>query len=308
MQNEWVISGAARRQALRMGTFIALLCGVQAGQAANAAEQGGEPEVSTVWPFRYVLKIDTPYFFNIRAMRGRKKLANPVSGQTQEIEAISDRVKTYVIENRQLEREEVVSTLLLEFDRDGRLLTPVDWPRKLGGRIDDDEALVLDDGSARSPVFQLGSWEAATDKASLRFSPALCSTEDEQRYLPGFTPNSVSGGFGCREWSFYQQNSRLPYIDVTTYQMETDRSAKPDRRGRLPQRVLATIKPSLGWGRFDVAPKPVIGKHGESWFCLQDCPDGDMPGYIPNMKSWLARHKWPAPAVPRSMPLFPDKA
>lgn len=300
------VSGA---RALRTALSSSLLCLLQSMAMAGPSAVSPELAAASVapWPVRYVLKIDTPYFFDIRAMRGRKKLASPVAGQAQEIEAITDRVKTYVVETRQLEREQVFSTLLLEFDREGRLTTPVEWPRKLVAHFDDEDSLVLNDERAGAPVFVLGAWELGTDAASRRFSPALCSAEDEQRYAPGFVPSTVSGGFGCREWSFAQQSTKLPYIDVTSYQQEADKSAKPDRRGRIPTRVVATIKPALGWGSYAVNPKPVIGRHGDSWFCLHDCPDGDLPGYIPNMKSWLARHKWPVPAVPRSMPVFPDK-
>lgn len=285
---------------------LGLMSAIMHAQAQMTQEADSAVVTPAPWMLRYVLKIDTPYFFDIRATRGRKKLSNPKPGQIQEIEAIAGRVKTYVVENRALEREQVFSTLLLEFDHSGTVISRLDWPYRLEGEVDQEGAMLLDDASAKAMKFGIGQWDEGGRSEARPYAPVLCSPEDEQRYWPGFKPSSVSGNFGCREWGYYLKNPKMPYIDVTTYQLETDRTTKSARRARSV--VSAMIKPVIGWGRFDIPPKPVIGRHGDSWFCLHDCPDGDLPGYIPNIKSWLARHHWPMPVVPKKMPLFPDKA
>ena len=60
-------------------------------------------------------------------------------------------------------------------------------------------------------------------------------------------------------------------------------------------------------GRFDVPPKPVIGKHLNTWYCLHECPTGDAPGAIADIQAWAAKNGWPAPSVPKKQPLFPEK-
>lgn len=274
--------------------------------ATQLAAAGAEP-----WHLRYVLKIDAPYFFDIRATRGRKRLARQDPTQEQEVEAIAPRVQTYVVENDALEREAAFATMLLEFERNGMLRTRVDWPSQLRGQIDaDGQVAVIDEkrGTATPYRFVLAYWDEAEGKDVKRWQASLCSTEDDLRYRPGFVPNTVTGGFGCREWAAQLRNPKQPYIDVTSYQTEADRDAKPDRRGRYPTRLRAAIRPVIGWGSYELPIKPVIGRHGASWFCLQDCPDGDLPGHIPNMRRWLERHKWPMPVAPKQMPVFPDKA
>ncbi|WP_143707461.1 hypothetical protein [Uliginosibacterium sp. TH139] len=261
------------------------------------------------WALRYILKLDAPYFFDIRATRGKKKLSEARPGQEQEIEAVAQGVRTYVVENAFLEREEVFASLLLEFNRSGELVSRHSSRAPLFGHLAQDDELVLASGNGTQDfVFGLGQWQTASLGEGSGTLPALCSKEDEQRYRPNFRPSSVLGGFGCREWRAYLENRKLPYIDVTSYELEDDRSAKPDRKGRYPQRILATIRPVIGWGRFDLPAKPVIGRHGKSWFCLHDCPGGDFPGFIPNIASWAARSGWPVPKPPKRMPLFPDPA
>lgn len=114
----------------------------------------------------------------------------------------------------------------------------------------------------------------------------------DTRYKRGFSAKeySVDGNFGCREWGYYLQNNEIPYIDVTSYGKDKT----------------TYIRPVIGWGRFDVPPKPIIGKHGKVWVCLHECPDGDAPGIIPNIKVWAKKHGWPVPKQPVKQPMFPD--
>lgn len=284
--------------------LIASGCVLAQAGGADAGVRPAVPEAATPWALRYVIKVDVPYFFDIRSTRGKKRLSHADPSRYQELEAIAPRTKTYVVENSRLEREEVFATLVLDFDRQGKVLNRLDWSGQVSGRMGPDGSVYLlgdGDGEFR---FDIGEWQQAQGSKARAYSPALCTAEDATRYQEGFSPTSVVGNFGCREWAYYLQNRKLPYIDVTSYQTTQDRSAKPDRRGRYPSRTVAVIRPLIGWGRFDIAPKPVIGRHGDSWFCLKDCPDGDLPGYIPNMKNWVARNGWPMPKPPRRLPMF----
>ncbi|WP_434516299.1 hypothetical protein AB6Q56_06615 [Dechloromonas sp. ARDL1] len=114
--------------------------------------------------------------------------------------------------------------------------------------------------------------------------------------MKGFKPSSLStgGSFGCREWSYYLQSDKHPYIDVTSY-------------GKDQFGPYSYIRPILGWGRFDIPPKPVIGKHGKVWVCLHECPNGEAPGIIPDIKAWAKANNWPVPKPPKKQPMFPDR-
>jgi hypothetical protein len=94
------------------------------------------------------------------------------------------------------------------------------------------------------------------------------------------------------EASVYKPNAKgfvQPYIDVTTYH---DKEGKKTHIGRF-----------IGWMGFDDAPRPVIGKHGDYWLCLHECPDGEKPGVIVDIADWTGKRGWP---LPRPTPYFPD--
>ncbi|MBX9901413.1 MAG: hypothetical protein K2Y28_11585, partial [Burkholderiaceae bacterium] len=65
------------------------------------------------------------------------------------------------------------------------------------------------------------------------------------------------------------------------------------------------IRKFLGWARFG-DKKPVIGKHIKTWVCLLDCPNGDKPGIIPDIKKWAKKNGWTIPKPPEKQPQFPD--
>lgn len=111
----------------------------------------------------------------------------------------------------------------------------------------------------------------------------------------GFEPGLYKGKLVCPgldESSAYKPNAKgfvQPYIDVTTYH---DKAGKKTHIGRF-----------IGWMGFDDAPRPVIGKHGDYWLCLHECPDGEKPGVIADMADWTGRREWP---MPKPTPYFPD--
>jgi hypothetical protein len=111
----------------------------------------------------------------------------------------------------------------------------------------------------------------------------------------GFEPGMYKGKRVCPgldESSSIKPNARgfvQPYMDVTTYH---DKAGKKTHIGRF-----------VGWMGFDDAPRPVIGKHGDYWLCLHECPDGEKPGVIADIADWTGKRGWP---LPKPTPYFPD--
>lgn len=111
----------------------------------------------------------------------------------------------------------------------------------------------------------------------------------------GYAPGMYRGKWVCPglvEGSAYKPNAKgfvQPYIDVTTYH---DKAGKKTHIGSF-----------MGWMGFDDAPRPVIGKHGDYWLCLHECPDGEKPGVIADITDWTGKRGWP---LPRPTAYFPD--
>jgi hypothetical protein len=277
--------------------------------AGVSQEDGSRVWIGRPWEIRYVLKIGDPAAFRIDRRLGLKDLntESPKAGRL--VEAIMPDVKIYVIPNEYYESDNKVATLLMTFDEQGEVTSSYDWPHKLFGRLNRLRYLVLAPGNAPGDLqFDIGQWYTGGNSDEAGYVPAICTADDEGRYKASFQGSTVTGNFGCREWGYYLMNSDYPYIDVTSYQWGVDYTKKPDRRGKYPLQRETFIRPVIGWGRFDVPPKPVIGRHGTNWVCLYECPNGDAPGIIPDINAWAARSGWPAPKVPKSMPLFPDKS
>jgi hypothetical protein len=101
--------------------------------------------------------------------------------------------------------------------------------------------------------------------------------------LPG------SGRRVKRSGSILRANEH-PYIDVTTY----------TKRGNF-------IGQFVGWSRFEDGPKPIIGMNGKTWLCLHECPAGERPGLITDMKAWTRKHGYPMPIPPEYQPEYPNR-
>lgn len=138
---------------------------------------------------------------------------------------------------------------------------------------------------------------------SEEWAPTLCIPEDEvnlspfrihRTYLYGkeYEHDRWSRSAGCREWGYQMYDSARPYIDVTNY-----------RAGAKPKDLY--IRNFIGWGRFEDR-KPVIGMNEGHWYCLHDCPKGEAPGRIQNIRLWAARNGWAAPTPPKGLPRFKD--
>ena len=84
----------------------------------------------------------------------------------------------------------------------------------------------------------------------------------------------------------------------------------PLKKGQTqpPLKRTTYIKAFLGFSRFDSPVKPVIGNHQGQWYCITDCPAGDAPGPIADIKAWAKRSGWPVPERPANVREFMNKA
>jgi hypothetical protein len=279
-----------------------------ASGAPIAQEDGSRVWIGRPWEFRYVLKIDKPRAFETDARIAKADHATDSPDIARMVEMIMPDVKTYLIPNEYYESDNKVATLLMTFNEQGKVTSRYDWPHVLYGRLNRIGNLVLAPGNGPDDLqFRLGIWYTGRSSDEVGYVPAICTADDEERYRKGFSGNTVTGGFGCREWGYYLQNPDYPYIDITSYQWGEDYSKKPNKQGKYPLQRETYIRPVIGWGRFDVTPKPVIGRHGTNWICLYECPNGDAPGIIPDIKAWATKNGWPVPKTPKKMPMFPDR-
>jgi hypothetical protein len=201
--------------------------------------------------------------------------------------------------------DEPFSIIPIEFDKEGFVTTPNTESVPLRGRIDRIQSVVLSMGDApRSPQYLIAFWFTGLGDVSTHWAPAICASNQtpdaaqvrSDGYLYGrlFKPNAQSTTFGCREWAYQLYDPGRPYIDVTSYVPKDE---------YFPEG--SYVREFIGWARFG-DKKPVIGKHGKTWLCFHDCPGGDKPGAIPDIKAWAARNGWNAPKPPTKAPTFPD--
>lgn len=279
-------------------------------QAQDLREDGSRVWIPRPWEFRYVLIVDSPSAFP------RKKRLYQEDMQSNKMDITSvlplfDDVRTIRIRPAMGSSEGAISLVLIEFNQQGEVLTPHSGPPRLKGHINRLGYLVLAAGNAATDrQFDLGHWYTGRSSEELIYTPALCTLEDmQERYLKGFNFNYPFTGFGCREWGYYLKSEEQPYIDVTSYQhkLRNVRGSMDPVTGKTIWLETNTyIRDFIGWGRFDIAAKPVIGNFENTWVCLHECPDGEAPGVIPDIKEWVKKRGWPLPKRPKKQPMFPD--
>jgi hypothetical protein len=259
------------------------------------------------WEYRYVIYIDSPYDYQIGKKVGLEYVAAKKINQFR-IEPLFPLTVSITTDPEHYRGEDkAIGAIVIPFDQEGYVTATNDLSLTLRGRITRPWEIVLSAGDKPdSWQFHLGYWYRGNGRNAdeLLFTPAICNGLDMAahfhdktgRYIKGYAADSLdqNGNFGCREWGYYLQSDEFPYIDVTSY-------------GKDKYGPFSYIRPILGWGRFDIPPKPVIGKHGDVWVCLHECPNGEAPGIIPNIKLWAARNGWPAPKRPKKQPMFPDR-
>lgn len=182
-----------------------------------------------------------------------------------------------------------IAVVLLAFDSAGHIVNQQGGLGKMSAKrnLVDTLVLIKDDSPGATPYY-FADWSQGIP-GDVTFSPAVCSSEDRFRYQDDWSISDPSGNFGCREWTAQLYARDQPYIDVTSW------SPRGTHIGEL-----------VGWSRFEDPPKPVIGRHGKTWLCLHECPAGEQPGVIPDIRAWTAKHRFPMPERPRKQPLYPN--
>ena len=182
-----------------------------------------------------------------------------------------------------------VAAVLISFDRNGRVMNKDPVLSPFMGKLSYINSLVLIRTSdPTSKPYAFADWDQGIP-GDVSFSPAVCTTLDSHRYGPYWQSDDFRGNVGCREWTAQLYDPGQPYIDVTTY----------SKRGNF-------IGELVGWSRFEDPPKPVIGMHGKQWLCLHECPAGERPGVIADLRAWTRKHGYPMPERPPRQPLYPD--
>lgn len=289
---------------LRTAIAVCLPVLTMAAAAEAPRQAASRTWFGRVWEFAYFIKIDTPDKFGRLKRLSLKDIANKDFGYLYPEAVFPKTVAIQTNPNEIQTANRAIGALVIEFDPkgDGDVLTPHEWPQKLTAHITDIETIVIASGDGSEDVlFQLGKWQMANSYYESPFSPGICGSFDRRisygtwRYQKNFAADRYDsdGNFGCREWGYYLYDPEIPYIDVTSY-------------GKDKLGTYSYIRPTQGWRRFTDDPKPVIGKHGKVWVCLHDCPNGEVPGIIPNIRLWAARNGWPEPKRPKKLPMFPE--
>ena len=182
-----------------------------------------------------------------------------------------------------------MATSLFLFDQDGHVVNSSSLLSQFTGKLSRINSLVLirTRDSTEKP-YKIADWNQGIP-GDTSFSPAVCTTLDSFRYDAYWQARDPRGHVGCREWTAQLYDPGQPYIDITTY----------SKRGNF-------IGELVGWSRFEDPPKPVIGMQGKQWLCLHECPSGERPGVIADLRAWTRKHGYPMPERPPRQPLYPD--
>ena len=240
------------------------------------------------WEIRYVLFAEEASMVRSGIAQSRKFNAEQVARGEEKIylgaQALFETTTTFTVPGAR-----PVSVMLLTFDEAGRVVNHKGMLGKMSAKRTRLDRLVLVQNDTPDPnPYHFAYW-AQGIPGDVTFSPATCSSDDFHRYESGWDVENYTGNFGCREWTAQLYDRKQPYIDVTSYA----------RHGTF-------IGALTGWSRFEDPPKPVIGKQGKVWLCLHECPRGEKPGVIPDIRAWTTRHGFPMPVRPSKQPLYPN--
>lgn len=270
--------------------FVASASAAQA-LAAETAYSGYAKKYQLIerpWEIRYILLVEDMGMMKAGAILARKEMQDHVEaepGTYRSYAALFDPLRSVT-----LSRLSKMGLQLVAYDRKGNVTSPHHGAAQLiGKRTDLDRIVLFESGLLDAPPYGLAFWFQGLSENDSNFAPAVCAMSDFKRYRKRWHTDFLQGNFGCREWTAQLHNEGRPYIDVTSY----------EKGG-------AFIKEFIGWADFRDAPKPVIGKHEKTWWCLHECPEGEAPGVIPDIAAWTRRHGFPLPKRPRKQPEFPD--
>lgn len=286
--------------------LIALCVHAGAVQAQSSGDKSRQepPWIDRPWDLRYVLRIKEQESWNISRENAVKRNAEPGRKHFSWSALFQPAYEIPVVQLKAT-LEPAFSVVPIEFDKAGNVTTPNTSPTPLRGKLSKLFYIDLVDGENQSyREYTLGNWFTGLGDVSTHWAPALCDgmempnavTVRFDTYLYGklFKAHSQSKTFGCREWAYQLYDDNRPYIDVTSY-VPKDELFKEG----------AYIRDVMGWARFG-DKKPVIGKHENTWYCLYDCPNGEAPGQIADIKAWAHANGWQVPKRPTKSPTFVD--
>jgi hypothetical protein len=293
---------------LGLATLAAsLIASTACAQTSTAAGSRRIEWLERPWGLQYVLYVTDSW--SIKTEVAQERAAERGPGELDRLWAeIIDRSSFHQSRDKWAKPGDGLSVVVIEFDRDGKVTSPHNFPAPLFGRLSPTLSMSLSPGDrATQPRFLLGFWFMGLGDVSTHWAPGLCDarampspfSKSDSGYLygPVFDPApKTNATFACREWAYQLGDPNRPYIDITSYY---SKKADPDGPGTY---VFGT----MGWAGFNDERKPVIGKHEADWFCLHDCPKGAQPGLIPDIKAWAAENGWPVPKRPTRIPVFPD--
>jgi hypothetical protein len=261
------------------------------------------------WELRYVVYVSDYWSISVENAQERKDKAGTKALDRAWWELLIKPRVFFPSRDKWARPGDGLSVVVVEFDQDGKVKSPHAAGAPLYGKIDRILDVTLSEGGdVNKPRYDLGFWFMGLGDVSTHWAPGLCKASEMPNpfantdlgtgylYGPRFEPSSSVATFGCREWAYQLQHPNRPYIDITSYVNKKD---DPDGSGTYVHEL-------FGWARFSDEPKPVIGKHEKDWYCFHECPGGDKPGLIPDIKAWAKKNGWPAPVRPTRIPVFPD--
>ena len=270
----------------------------------NAEQRGSHVWIERPWEIRYFVSV-----MSSRSLKIAKKVATEYNsklgpGDSLSWEQVFEPSAAIPLQTPDLLVGDI-SVVTIEFDKQGVVTTPNAHGSPLRGRLNHLQYIALSAGdNPKDSRYNLGHWFLGLGDVSTHWAPGLCGTKNtpgpfsktDNLYLYGakFELTSHSVTFGCREWAHQLYDDERPYIDVTSY---VPKDATYDKG--------SYIREFIGWARFG-DKKPVIGKHEDHWYCLHDCPGGEKPAMISDIKVWAEKNGWPVPKRPTKMPVFPD--
>jgi hypothetical protein len=262
------------------------LLGAMATDTAIARPSRSRVWVERAWEIRYVLFVADAYSIKYAATSARAANRAPEKPGRQKVylsaEEMFEATNTFLAP-----KFDSIATVVIPFDRSGRATTLKNHTATVGKISMLGSIVLTENGDSKKRPYRLADWGQGIP-GDTTFSPAVCADFDDSRYEDGWRGAAV-GSFGCREWTAQLYDRDRPYIDVTSYE---------PRRSYIGQFV--------GWSRFQDPPKPVIGLHGKTWLCLHECPAGEQPGIIADIKAWTTKHGYPMPKRPPRQPMYPN--
>ncbi len=296
------------KAATTFGSFLLATSTLIVGPIAAAEDpaphrDGQHTWIDRPWDIRYFLKVEDAHHWAAAQKRATER--NGRAGRIfYDVDEILETTTVVRATPSDTFGPQDFAVMAVEFDSNGMVKSGTKQGG-LRGRLNRLQYLVLamgDEPDART--YNLAHWFTGLGDASVHWSPAFCLGSQKPdaamvrsaTYLYGslFKADEFSTTFGCREWAFQLYDPARPYVDVTSY---------------LPQDSSSTrqgfIRPFIGWARAGDR-KPIIGKHGASWYCLRDCPGDASPGLIPDIAEWAKANGWRTPKPPTKVPTFPD--